>query len=125
MLGTDEFEILDYLKGFPNTFVSAAEICRRVGGRKRFALDRDWARPVLRRMEGEGLLESNEYAQYKLKPAALALANKTSANRGHREERCCRAITTYVLNMNAADDNTPFNALLREAITTEYSEQTS
>lgn len=64
---SEQIEILDFLKRFPKLFVSVIEISKHVGNRKRYNEDRNWARPILRRMEMEGWLESNSFAEYRLK----------------------------------------------------------
>jgi hypothetical protein len=66
-MGTDEKDIIEFLRQF-DTFVSGTEVAKRVGGKRRFSEDRDWAKPVLYRMLVEGLLEANEYAHYRIKP---------------------------------------------------------
>src|SRR5947207_2688567 len=38
-----------------------------MGARHKFDQDRTWARPILRRMELDGYLESNEMGEYRLK----------------------------------------------------------
>ena len=63
----EQIEIYDFLRKFPNLFVSVSEISKHVGNRKRFTEDRNWARPTLRRMEMEGWLESNSFAEYRVK----------------------------------------------------------
>ena len=63
----DQIEIYEFLKKFPNAFVSVAEISKNVGNRRRFNDDRNWTRPILRRMEMEGWLESNSFAEYRVK----------------------------------------------------------
>jgi predicted transcriptional regulator of viral defense system len=63
----DQIEIYDFLKRFPNLFISVTEVSKNVGNRKRFHLDRNWARPILRRLEMEGWLESNAFGEYRLK----------------------------------------------------------
>src|SRR5258708_14863327 len=63
----DQKQIYDILKGGGNTFYSAVDISRRLGRQKWFDRDRAWARPILRRMEMEGWLESNEFGEYRLK----------------------------------------------------------
>jgi hypothetical protein len=68
-MNADEQEIYDFLKGLPNTFVSATEISRRVGRGRRFEADRAWAHPILRRMEMDGLVESNPFGEYCVKVA--------------------------------------------------------
>jgi hypothetical protein len=64
----DEDMILGYLRKFPNAFVSAMEICKRAGDRKRFASEPDWAKPVLVRMTQQRVLECNVTGQYRIKP---------------------------------------------------------
>lgn len=66
-MNADETEIYDFLKQFPNLFVSANEVSKRVGHKRRYLHDRTWARPFLRRMELDGLLESNPSGEYRLK----------------------------------------------------------
>jgi len=63
----EQIEIYDFLKRFPQTFVSVAELSKHVGNRRRYNEDRTWARPILRRMEMEGWLESNSFGEYRLK----------------------------------------------------------
>jgi hypothetical protein len=63
----DQIEIYDFLKRFPNLFISVTEVSKNVGNRKRFNLDRYWARPLLRRLEMEGWVESNSFGEYRLK----------------------------------------------------------
>ena len=65
-MNADETEIFEFLKSFPNTYVSVNEISKRVGTRGRFQKDRTWARPLLRRMEMDGVLESNPFGEYRL-----------------------------------------------------------
>lgn len=65
-----EKEIHDYLKRCPVAFVSATDVSKNVGHRKWFNADRNWARPILRRLEMEGWLESNPFGEYRLKKRA-------------------------------------------------------
>ena len=69
----DETEICDFLKRFPNLFVSVTEISKRLGTRGRYASDRVWARPLLRRMEMDGIVESNPFGDYRLTAKASEL----------------------------------------------------
>jgi len=64
----DEDMILGYLRKFPNAFVSAMEICKRAGDRRRFASEPDWAKPILVRMTQQRVLECNITGQYRIKP---------------------------------------------------------
>jgi hypothetical protein len=96
-MGNDEHDIIEFLKKF-DTFVSATEIAKRVGGKRRFAEDRDWARPVLYRLLIEGLLEADEYAHYRITPESANKRNKRETS--HQYSVGCK---TYVL-----DDDQPF-----------------
>ncbi|HEY5912063.1 MAG TPA: hypothetical protein VJA21_15780 [Verrucomicrobiae bacterium] len=64
----DEVAISLYLKSYPGQFVSAAEICRRAGTKRRFRKQPDWALPILKRMVDAGLLESDSTGHYRLAP---------------------------------------------------------
>src|SRR5947207_12111357 len=66
-MNADEKAVQDFLKDFPGIFVSVSEISRRLGARRKYLKDRLWARPILRRMELDGHLESNAYGEYRLK----------------------------------------------------------
>jgi hypothetical protein len=66
-MNQQETEIYEFLKKFPNLFVSVVEISKNVGPRRKFNEDRFWSRPTLRRMELEGWLESNPFGEYRLK----------------------------------------------------------
>ena len=67
-MDAEEREIFDYLETFGEQWVSAKEICRRAGGRKRFSEDNNWARPFLQQMKGRGVLEGDELGRYRIKP---------------------------------------------------------
>jgi hypothetical protein len=67
-MNADELEIYDFLKTCPaNVYVSVMEISKKLGHRKRFDTDRTWARPFLRRMELDGVLESNPFGEYRIR----------------------------------------------------------
>ena len=66
-MNADEKAIINYLKGWPNTFVSGKEIARKVGGKERYEDDRGWALPVLAQMVRLGILEADHYGYYRLK----------------------------------------------------------
>lgn len=68
-MNAEETEIFDFLKQYPRVFVSVIEISKSVGSRRNFLMDKTWARPMLRRMEMEGVLESNPSGEYRLKDA--------------------------------------------------------
>jgi hypothetical protein len=73
-MNADEQEIYDFLRSF-QTYVSVMEISKKLGKGRKFDMDRTWARPVLRRMEMDGLLESNPFGEYRVRtpdPSDLA-----------------------------------------------------
>jgi hypothetical protein len=120
-MGTDETQVLEYLRQYPDTYISGIEVGKRASGRKRFQQDRDWARPVLRRLEVEFLVESNEYGHYRI----AGTGDQRGGKKRNIYERCRQAVSSHVLQMNADDDNKPFASLLREAIHSEFTEETS
>ena len=71
-MNADELEIYELLRVFPNTYVSVTEISKKLGKGRKFDLDRTWARPMLRRMEMDGLLESNPFGEYRVRPSSIA-----------------------------------------------------
>ncbi len=73
-MNAEETEIVDFLKQFPRVFVSVIEISKSVGHRRNFLMDKTWARPLLRRMEMEGVLESNPSGEYRLKEGSADTA---------------------------------------------------
>jgi hypothetical protein len=66
-MDSDEREIFDYLKSWADQFVSGREICRRAGGRRKWAEDPNWALPLLNNMVEKGILESDSKLRYRLK----------------------------------------------------------
>ena len=66
-MNADETEVYEFLKGYPGVFVSVTEISRRLKSRHKNETDRAWTRPLLRRMELDGLLEANPCGEYRLK----------------------------------------------------------
>jgi hypothetical protein len=75
-MDSDAREILNYLKHWGQDFISAKEICRRAGTKKRFHEDPNWAVPALMAMVERGLLESDAAGRFRLNP-------KRKKNRGH------------------------------------------
>lgn len=65
-MSPEETDILEFLRNRQGSYVSVSDISRSVGLRKRFLEDRHWTRPILRRMEMDGWVESNELAEYRL-----------------------------------------------------------
>ena len=66
-MDSDEREIHDYLKAWPKQFISAKEICRRAGGKRKYQEDSRWAYPVLSRMLEKGLIETDSLGHYRAK----------------------------------------------------------
>lgn len=64
---TEEAEILELLKRFPNRYLSAADIFKTVGLRRNLNKDRSWAQAILPRMEMEGWIEANPFGEYRVK----------------------------------------------------------
>ena len=67
-MDADEREICTFLKTFGENWVSAKEISRRAGGRRRYNEDNDWARPVLQHVKERNVLEGDEMGRYRMKP---------------------------------------------------------
>jgi hypothetical protein len=65
-MNADEQEIYDFLNENPETFVSATEVSKKLGKGRRSNKDKMWARPILRRMEMDGVLETNECGEYRI-----------------------------------------------------------
>lgn len=65
-MNADETQIYEFLKESPSAFVSVTEISKRLARGRKFDEDRNWARPLLRRMEMDGLLESNPFGEYRI-----------------------------------------------------------
>jgi hypothetical protein len=68
MMDADEHDIYRYIKSCRGQFVPIQEICRRIGGRRRFRFTPDWARPIIHRMTDRGILETDSEGGYRLKP---------------------------------------------------------
>lgn len=67
-MDADEKEIYNFLKSWKHEFISAREVCRRAGGKRRFRNEPDWAKPPLVRMVERGILEVDAAGHYRLKP---------------------------------------------------------
>ena len=65
-MDADEQAICEFLKSWPRQFVSAREICRRAGGKKRFREDPYWAYQAVLRLVERGLVESDAGGHYRL-----------------------------------------------------------
>ncbi|MCL4787659.1 MAG: hypothetical protein KJ070_12830 [Verrucomicrobia bacterium] len=69
-MDADEKEIYYFLKSWTHEFISAREICRRAGGKRRSRTEPDWAKPALLRMVERGILETDAAGHFRLKPPA-------------------------------------------------------
>jgi hypothetical protein len=67
-MDADEREIYHFLKHWRHEFISAREICRRAGGRKRFQKSPEWAKPILQNMVERGILEADSAGHFRIKP---------------------------------------------------------
>lgn len=65
-MSREEKEIFEFLKRFPNQFVSVTDVSKSVGSRKQFNEDRSWALPVLRRMALNGCLEVSPFGEFRV-----------------------------------------------------------
>ena len=66
-MNAEEKEIYEFLKTRLGLFISCSEISKYVGRGRQFELDRNWARPLLRRMEMDGVLEANPFGEYRVR----------------------------------------------------------
>ena len=67
-MSSDERDIFQFLKTWSSTFVSASEISRRAGSKKRAHDEPHWAKPILMSMVDRGILESDIQGRYRIKP---------------------------------------------------------
>lgn len=74
-LTADEICVLDYLKHWPNEFISKIEIARRAETKTRFLFDPTWADRALDSLLASGLVAANAFGQFSLpgQPAAATV----------------------------------------------------
>lgn len=94
-MSAEETEIYEFLKTRKANFVSVSEISKFLGRGRRFKEDRNWARPVLRRMEVDGIVEANPYGEYRLK-GAEAKAEPTDFKEALRNPGASLGDTTII-----------------------------
>lgn len=58
-MNPDDRLIVAYLKSWPRLFVSAREIARRAGGKRRFRDEPQWAFPILARLVEQEMIETD------------------------------------------------------------------
>ena len=66
-MNADEVRIIGFLNEFPDEFVSVIDVSRKLGKGRRYKEDRTWAAPIMRRMEMDGLLETNNVGDYRVR----------------------------------------------------------
>ncbi len=108
-MNADEKAIVNYLKGWPGSFVSGREIARKVGGKERYNEDRGWALPVLAQMVRLGTLESDQYGYYRLK-----LEEKKKKEKTHVSPQILKILKssgktfgTFILEEDEDEDEIP------------------
>ena len=67
-MSSDEREIFHYLKTWGADFVSAKEVSRRAGTKKRYHEDPDWAKPIMLAMVERSILEGDAMGRFRVKP---------------------------------------------------------
>ena len=66
-MNADEVRIIGFLNEFPDEFVSVIDVSRKLGKGRRYKEDRTWAAPIMRRMEMDGLLETNNVGDFRVR----------------------------------------------------------
>jgi len=66
-LSSDELQILDYLRGWDEKFISMMEVCRRAGGRRKYEEAPEWAKGLMGRLVEAGMVQVNERGHYRIK----------------------------------------------------------
>jgi len=95
-MNAEEQEIYEFLKGHPETFVSVTDISKRLGRGRKFEEDRNWARPVLRRMEMDGLVESNPFGEYRLLASSAGSSGAVDFKQALKTPGAALADTTII-----------------------------
>jgi hypothetical protein len=67
-MDADERAIYYYLKSLRPKTATARDVSRRVGSKRKFHYNPDWASPVLQRMAERGIVETDAEGDYRLKP---------------------------------------------------------
>jgi hypothetical protein len=66
-MNADEMRIIGFLNEFPEEYVSVLDVSRKLGKGRRYKDDRTWALPIMRRMEMDGLLETNMVGDFRVR----------------------------------------------------------
>ena len=121
-MSSDELLVLEYLKRFPNTFTDASQICKQASTQHRYAAEPQWARPALQSLGADGHLETDKLGHYRIAPALLA--KYMEHFRGEqRVAHSCKAVDKRIMKMAPEDDEKTFNDLIREALTSNQSNE--
>ena len=121
-MSSDELLVLEYLKRFPNTFTNASQICKQASTQHRYATEHEWACPALQSLQAAGHLEIDKFGHYRITPALLA--KYLEHFRGARRvDRGCKAVAQRIMKMAGEDDEKTFNALIREALSSNHANE--
>ena len=93
-MNADEVRIIGFLNEFPDEYVSVIDVSRKLGKGRRYKEDRTWAAPIMRRMEMDGLLETNDVGDFRVrtdyrdngKPQDKGTSTATKASTGKTTE---------------------------------------
>src|SRR4051812_42498317 len=85
LLSADELQILDYLRGWNEKFITMMEICRRAGGRRKYEDTPDWAKNLMSRLVEGGMVQVNERGHYRIKTARNTSSAPTKARPTHKK----------------------------------------
>src|SRR6185436_6479377 len=66
-MNADEVRIIGFLNEFPDEYVSVVDVSMKLGKGRRYKDDRTWAAPIMRRMELDGLLETNDAGDFRVR----------------------------------------------------------
>jgi hypothetical protein len=77
-LGSDEECIYQYLKLWPDQFVSGIEISRRADSKTRFLENPSWAGSALGQLLGVGLIETDGDGRYRLRAHSTVMVGGKS-----------------------------------------------
>ncbi|SRR5258708_18631628 len=67
-MDAEEQEICDFMKSWSDQYVSAREIARRAGGKRKYKDNPYWAAKPLMRLVERGVMESDSSGRYRMKP---------------------------------------------------------
>ena len=81
-MNAEEKEIYEFLTAFAGRYVSVVDICQRGGKRNRYAEDKNWAQPILRRMEIDGLVECDQMGSYRAREGQTTTFRQALATPG-------------------------------------------